>query len=217
MGNSDWDRDLQARHRVIQWRKTASCHVCMVCIYAYMFAYFWGLSIVKGTNRGESVPSGRFVHNKLELWPKIVVSIVKIHCLQLSFSIEKQPEWVSREGIFTSWQTSEVVTWNKNEILKFRENFRIDSSLNILDGVEVEINCKHLEHVQQRVQFSPIISIYEFQKFKLNYLKNILMQLRESFATAATCHYLLLIVPTEFLITLNAYGSAWHFLNFRHF
>ena len=65
-----------------------------------------------------------------------------------------------------------MVFWNKNANLKFRENFRIATSMNIFDGVEVEINCKHLKHVQQRVQFSPIISLGEFQKFKLNYLEN---------------------------------------------
>ena len=47
--------------------------------------------------------------------------------------------------------------------------------MNILDGAEVDINWKHLQHVQQRVQFSPIISQCEFQKFKLNYLENVLL------------------------------------------
>ena len=36
----------------------------------------------------------------------------------------KQPERVSREGIFTDWQISDEMFWNKNAILKFWENFK---------------------------------------------------------------------------------------------
>ena len=89
--------------------------------------------------------------------------------------------------------------------------------MDILDGAEVDINCKHVKHMQQRVQFSPIISLWEFQKFKLKYIENILMKFRENFTTAVKCHYLVLIIPTECLITLNAYGSPWCFLNFRRY
>ena len=61
---------------------------------------------------------------------------------------------------------------------------------------------------------SPTISLWEFQKCMLNHLKNVLMKFCENFAMAAVCHYLLLIIPTEFIIILNAYGSIWRFLNF---
>ena len=64
------------------------------------------------------------------------------------------------------------------------------SSMNILDGAEVDMNWKNLKHSQQRVQFSPIKILREFQKFKINYLQNVLMKFRENFATAAACHYL---------------------------
>ena len=103
-----------------------------------------------------------------------------MYCLQLSFSAEKQPDWVSREEIFTNWQIGDVVFWNKNSILKFWENVKIASSMNILHSDEVDINWKHLKHVQQRVQFFPIISVWEFQKLKLNYLENVLMKFREN-------------------------------------
>ena len=53
-------------------------------------------------------------------------------------------------------------------------------------------------------------------KFKFKYLENSLIKFHENFGTAVTCHYLKLKVPTEFLITLNVYGSAWHFLNYCH-
>ena len=49
-------------------------------------------------------------------------------------------------------------------------------SMNILDGAEVDINLKHLKHVQQQVQFSPIMSLLEFQKYKLSYLENAVMK-----------------------------------------
>ena len=92
---------------------------------------------------------------------------------------------------------------------------------NILDGSEGEINGKHRKHVQQRVQFSPIISEWEFQKFKLAYLEKVLMKFRENFEyfflDSATYHYLKLIDPTEFRITLSVYGSAGQFLNFCHY
>ena len=82
------------------------------------------------------------------------------------------------------------------------------SSLNILDAAEADINGKNLMHVQQREQFSPIISLWKFQTFKLNYLESVLRKFRENFATAAISHYLLLIVPTAFSIALDVYGST---------
>ena len=45
-------------------------------------------------------------------------SIVSIYCLQLRFSIEKQPEQVSREGNFTNCQ---ITTW----VLKQKRRFKI--------------------------------------------------------------------------------------------
>ena len=42
----------------------------------------------------------------------------------------------------------------------------------------------------------PILSLWEFQKFKFKYLENVLMKFGENLATAAACHYLLLIVLT---------------------
>ena len=45
--------------------------------------------------------------------------------------------------------------------------------MNILDGADVDINCKHVKHVQQSVQFSSLISLWEFEKFRLNYLENV--------------------------------------------
>ena len=36
--------------------------------------------------------------------------IVKIYCLQLGFSIKKQPERVSRAGMFTNWQIRDVMS-----------------------------------------------------------------------------------------------------------
>ena len=71
--------------------------------------------------------------------------------------------------------------------------------------------------MKQRVPFSSIISLPEFQKFKFKYLENVLMRFHEKFATAATCDYLLLIVLTKFLITLSTSDGAWKFFNFRHF
>ena len=62
------------------------------------------------------------------------------------------------------------------------------SSTNIFDGAEVDMIWENLKHPQQRVQFSPIISLWECQKFKFNYLENGLMKFRENIATAAACH-----------------------------
>ena len=76
----------------------------------------------------------------------------------MSFSIEKQPELVSRVWNFTNWQIGDPVFWNQNPTLKLGANARKVSTMNIIEGAEVDINCKHLKHVQQRVQFSPIIS-----------------------------------------------------------
>ena len=70
------------------------------------------------------------------------------------------------------------------------------SSMNILDGAVVDMNWKNLEHAQQRVQFSPIISLLEFQKFKLNYLEYVLMKFRENFAKERHVTNQLLIVLT---------------------
>ena len=113
----------------------------------------------------------------------------------LKIILEKQPELVSREVIFTSLQISNGMFWNKNAILGFWENFRIVSSMNILGGANVDINCKHLKHGQRRVQLFPIISLREFPKFKLDFPENVSMKFWENFATAATCHYLPLRVP----------------------
>ena len=66
--------------------------------------------------------------------------------------------------------------------------------------LEVDINWKRQKHVQQRVQFLPVIILWKCQNFKISYLENVLMKFRENFLTAAACHYLLLIVPTDFLI-----------------
>ena len=80
--------------------------------------------------------------------------------------------------------------------------------MNILAVVEVEIKYKYLKHGQDHVQFSPIISLGEYKKFKFKYLQNILVKLHENFATATVGRNLVLIVPTEFIINLNVYGSA---------
>ena len=55
------------------------------------------------------------------------------------------------------------------------------SSTNILDGAEVDVNWKNLKHAQKSAQFSPIISLCEFQKFKFNYLENGLLKSRDFF------------------------------------
>ena len=55
------------------------------------------------------------------------------------------------------------------------------------------------------VQFSPIISLWEFQKFKFKYLEMVLIKSRENFAAAAIRPYLLLIVLTFFEITLSTF------------
>ena len=75
---------------------------------------------------------------------------------------------------------------------------------------------KSIARAAARVVF-PIICLWELQKFKLIYIENVLMKFRENFATAATWHYLLLLVSTEFIIILNTYGSAWRFLKFCHY
>ena len=82
------------------------------------------------------------------------------------------------------------------------------SSINILNGAEVDMNWENLKHAQQCVQFSPIISLSEFKMFKLNYLKNVSIIFREYFATAATCHYLTTHSSHKFLINLNVCGSV---------
>ena len=71
--------------------------------------------------------------------------------------------------------------------------------------------------MKQHVPYFPIISLPEFQKFKLNYLENGLIQFREYFAIAATCHYPLLIARTQILLSLSTYGGAGNFLNFLHY
>ena len=72
------------------------------------------------------------------------------------------------------------------------------SSMNILDGAEVDMNWKNLKLAQQCVQFSPIIKLWEFQNFKLKYFENVIIKFRENFAVTATRHYLLLIFPLNF-------------------
>ena len=48
---------------------------------------------------------------------------------------------------------------------------------NILDGAGVDIPWQYLKHVQQPVQFSSIIGLWDFQKLKINYLQNVQMKL----------------------------------------
>ena len=43
------------------------------------------------------------------------------------------------------------------------------------------------------------------------------MKFCENFETAATCHYLFLIVLTQFLLNLSIYGGAWKFFIIRHY
>ena len=73
--------------------------------------------------------------------------------------------------------------------------------------------------MKQRVPFFSIISLLEFQKRKLKYFENGLVKSHENFAKAVTCHYILLIVLTKFLVTLSTWwrGSAWYFLKFGHY
>ena len=75
--------------------------------------------------------------------------------------------------------------------------------MNIFDDAEADINWKHLNHVQQHVQFSPIKILWKFRKLKLNDLESVLMNFCENFATAATCQYLLLIVFTDLFNNLK--------------
>ena len=77
--------------------------------------------------------------------------------------------------------------------------------MNIPDGAEVNINCKHLKHAQQRVKFFPIISVWELQMIKLDYLENGLLNFRENFADTATCHCLPLRASAEFLNNLKRF------------
>ena len=56
--------------------------------------------------------------------------------------------------------------------------------MNTLDGTGVDIHPKNLKDVQKCVQFSHIITLWEFQKFRLNYFENFLMKFHENFATA---------------------------------
>ena len=62
--------------------------------------------------------------------------------------------------------------------------------MNILEGAEVDLNWRNLKQAQQRAHISHIISQREFQKFRLNYLANVLMKFSEHLATAAAIHYL---------------------------
>ena len=109
-----------------------------------------------------------------------------------------------------------MVFWNKNAFIKFREYFRITSSINILHGAEVDINCKHLSHVQQCVQFFPIISL-EISKVKAQLSRKRFNDIPWKFRNNSDMSPSNAGVSTEFLITLNDYGSTWHFLNFRHY
>ena len=61
--------------------------------------------------------------------------------LPAHLSAEKEPERGLPDGDFYC-QISDVVSWNKNAILKVRENFRMASSMNIIDGAEVDMNLK---------------------------------------------------------------------------
>ena len=100
--------------------------------------------------------------------------------------------------------------------MKFQEIFRIFSRNDDLVAARVPKRRRYPLRMKQRVPCFPIISLLEFQKFKLNYLENGEMQFRENFATAGTCQYLLLIVLTKFLLSLSTNGSAWCFLIFLH-
>ena len=91
-----------------------------------------------------------------------------------------------------------------NEISK---NFRIVGRNDDLDVTWAFTEKVSVAHETALAVF-PIITLWEFQKFKLNYLENVPIQFRENVAAAVTGNYLLLI--------LIAYGSEWHFLNFRH-
>ena len=59
--------------------------------------------------------------------------------------------------------------------------------MNIRDGVEVKIMQTSKACAAARAVF-PIISLWKFQKFRINYFGNVLMNSHENFATAATCH-----------------------------
>ena len=101
--------------------------------------------------------------------------------------------------------------------MKFQYIFRIVSRNDYLDAARVPKWRRYPLRMKQRVPCFPIISVWEFQKFKLNYLENGIMKFRENFATAATSQYLLLMALTQFLLFLSVYGGAWNFLNFRHY
>ena len=101
--------------------------------------------------------------------------------------------------------------------MKFQEIFRIVSRNDDLDAARIRKRRRYPLRMKQHVPCFPIISLREFQKFKLNYLENGVMKFRENFATPVICHYLLLMVLTQFLLSLSTYGGAWNFPNFRHY
>ena len=71
--------------------------------------------------------------------------------------------------------------------------------------------------MKQHLPYLTIIGLWEFQKFKLNYLEDGSIEFREKFTTPVICHYLPLIVLTQFLLPLSTYGGAINFPNFRHY
>ena len=101
--------------------------------------------------------------------------------------------------------------------MKFQEICRIVSRNIGLDAARTRKRRRYLLGMKQHVPCFPIISLREFQKFKLNYLEDGLIEFRENFATPVICHYLPLIVLTQFLLSLSTYGGALNFLNFRHY
>ena len=101
--------------------------------------------------------------------------------------------------------------------MKSQEIFRIVSRNYDLDAARIRKRRRYPLRMKQHVPSFPIISLREFQKFYLNYLENGIMELRENFTTPVVCHYLLPIVLTQFLLSLNIYGGRWNFLNFFHY
>ena len=101
--------------------------------------------------------------------------------------------------------------------MKFQEIFRIVSRNDDLDAARIRKRRRYPLRMKQHVPCFPIISLREFQKFKLNYLENGVMKFRENLAIPVICHYLLLIVFTQFLLSLSTYGDVWNFPNFCHY
>ena len=74
--------------------------------------------------------------------------------------------------------------------MKFQENFRIVSRNDDLDAARIRKRRRYPLRMKQHVPYFPIISLREFQKFKLNYFENVVMKFRENFVTPVMCHYL---------------------------